>query len=423
MSDTTTDTVAGQDSAEVDPFEEFNRAQGAGTIRDPYPRWAELRSEGPIVKIKVRELMGTNPGMNVEGLDDIEVYSAVAYAAVQEILRDATRFSSASYAMTMGPVMGRTILEMDPPEHTAHRGLIQQAFTRRSLERWKHELVTPLIHELIDGFAARGSADLVRELMFPFPVSVIAGMLGLAEEDRPNFHRWAVELISIAFNIDIATAASKRLRGLFARELAERRAAPRDDLISMLAEAELEDGTRLDDEAIFGFLSLLAPAGAETTYRSSSNLMFGLLDNPEQLDAVRNDRSLLPQAIEEGLRWECPLTGIVRMAVVDTEVCGVALPAGSIIHVNIGSANHDETRWESAEKFDIFRPSRQHMAFAFGAHACLGIHLARMETRVCLEALFDRLPDLRLDPQAEDVHITGRMFRSPRSLPVVFDRG
>ena len=126
-----------------------------------------------------------------------------------------------------------------------------------------------------------------------------------------------------------------------------------------------------------------------------------MLSNPDQLDALRNDRSLMPQAIEEGLRWEPPLIGIMRTATRDTEVEGVFVPAGSIVAVNIGSANHDEKYWDNPEKFDIFRPPRQHLAFAWGPHMCLGLHLARMETRVVLTQLLDRLPGLRFDPDAE----------------------
>jgi cytochrome P450 len=412
----TTDT----ETVDVDPFERFSRAQGAGSIRTPYPRWAELRSQAPIVRIKLRELMGANPNPIYQNID-FEILSAVSYQAVFDILCDSKHFSSSLYAMSMGPVMGHTILEMDPPEHTAQRGLIQQAFTRKGLEHWEAALVRPVIDRMIDGFAARGRVDLVRELTFPFPVSVIAGMMGLPQEAEDDFHRWAVELISVSFDVDLATAASKKLTALFAELLTERRRSPREDLISLLAQAELDDGSRLDDEAIFAFLRLLTPAGAETTYRSSSNLVFGLLSNRDQLEALQADRALMAQAIEEGVRWECPLTGIMRIATADTEVCGVPIEEGSVVHICLGSANHDEMRWENAEAFDILREPRPNMAFAAGPHTCLGMHLARVETRVLLEALFERLPNLRIDPDADDIHVTGFMFRSPLSLPVVFD--
>jgi cytochrome P450 len=319
----------------------------------------------------------------------------------------------------MGMVMGHSILEMDEPEHHHYRGLIQQAFTRKALERWQDDLVRPLVESLVDAVAARSSGDLVRDLTFPFPVTVIAGMLGLPQEDLERFHRWAVQLISVGFDPEVGIAASERLRQYFAEILAERRTAPRDDLISVLATVERE-GQTLTDEEIFAFLRLLLPAGAETTYRSSSNLLFGLMSNQDQLAALVDDRSLLPQAIEEGVRWEPPLTGIVRLAMEDVEIDGVAVPSGSVINVCIGAANRDETRWEDPDRFDLFRPPQAHVSFALGPHTCLGMHLARMETTVAMETILDRLPNLRLDPAADDVHISGNTFRAPRTLPIVF---
>ena len=411
---------------EHDPFEDFNRSMGAGSVRTPYPQFAELRRQGPIVKIDMRQLMEamlpsrSESSPNLTPPADIPVYMAVSHDAVSEVLRDSKTFSSQGYAATMGVVMGNTILQMDEPVHSQYRGLIQQAFTRRSLERWERDLVSPVVSRLIDAFVDRGRADLVRELTFPFPVNVIAGMIGLPEEDLPKFHRWAVELISVGFDWERGLAASKAMGDYFQVILDERRESPRDDLISVLAGAEL-DGQRLTDDEIFAFLRLLAPAGAETTYRSSSNLFFGLLSNPSQLEAVREDRSLVPQAVQEGLRWECPLLGIMRTATRDTEVCGVAIPEGATVSINIGAANRDPERYENPDVFDLFREQKANMAFAFGAHRCLGMHLAKTESEVVLNTVLDRLPDLRLDPAAEDVHVTGMIFRAPLALPVTFD--
>jgi cytochrome P450 len=412
------DAPPDQESSDYDPFEEFNQAQGMGSVRDPYPMFAMMRAQAPVHSIDLRA-MGRDPDSLPEGLSPT-VYVVVSYDGVSEVLRDGKRFSSTGYAATMGPVMGHTILEMDEPEHSRYRGLIQKAFTKKALERWERDLVRPVVEGLIDRFAGRGRADLVRELTFPFPVSVIAGMIGLEKEDHPTFHRLAVELISVSVDRARGLRASQELGALFSRVLEQRRTRPEDDLMSVLAHSEL-DGTRLTDEEIFAFLRLLAPAGAETTYRSSSNLLFGLLSHPNQLEALQRDRGLLPQAIEEGVRWEPPLLGILRTATCDTEIGGVAIPEGASVNVNLGSANRDESRWERADEFDISRPARQHMAFAFGAHRCLGMHLARMETTVVLETLFDRLPDLHLDPEAEDVHITGLVFRAPQHLPVRFE--
>jgi cytochrome P450 len=402
-----------------DPFEAFDRSVGAGTVRDPYPDWARFRRQTPVIEQDARTVFGLEEDMELPE-DMPPTFQVLSLDAVLQVLRDQSAFSSTGYAMSMGVVMGHTILEMDEPEHHAYRSLVQQAFTRKAMERWETELIAPIVHDHIDQFAARGSADLVRELTFPFPVTVIAGMLGLPDADLPRFHRLAVELISVGFDWDLGVRASQALGEYFAGILADRRRHPKGDVISVLAQAEL-DGQRLTDDEIFAFLRLLLPAGAETTYRSSSNLLFGLLTHPDQLDALRRDRTLMPAAIEEGLRWEPPLTGIMRTATTDTEVCGVAIPAGAVISVNMGAANRDEGHWDRPDEFDLFRPAKPHAAFASGPHMCLGMHLARMETTVALNALFDRLPNLRLDPEAVDVHITGQTFRSPRSLPVVFD--
>jgi cytochrome P450 len=401
-----------------DPFEEFNRSVGAGVVENPYPLLAMARAKGPMLKENLEaELLAAEVDPQVTM--GPEVFTAFSYDAVQTVLRDGETFSSAGYADVMGAVMGHTILEMDEPEHHTYRGLVQQAFSRKAMERWEEEAVGPIVDECIDAFIERGNAELVRELTLPFPVNVIASMLGLPRADLPQFHRWAIELISVSFDWERGTRASAQLRDYFAGVLAERRVHPANDLMSILAVSEL-DGQHLTDEEIFAFLRLLLPAGAETTYRSSSNLLFGLLTHPDQLDALRADRALMPKAIEEGLRWEPPLTTIVRTATRDTVVDGVDVPAGAVVITNMGSANHDEKYWERSEEFDIHREQRQHLAFAFGPHMCLGMHLARMETRVVLERIFDRLPNLRLDPAADAPQITGMTFRAPPALPVVF---
>lgn len=405
---------------DYDPFAVFDEMAGIGQIRDPYPVFHELRAQCPVHAGGFGAHFDAGQMMDPALMDAAGTPHAVlSFEAVQQVLKDGETFSSSGYADNMGLVMGHSILEMDEPEHHSYRSLIQQAFTRKAMEQWESELVAPIVHGLIDTFAERGSADLVRELLWPFPVHVIAGMLGLGREDLPRFHRKAVELISIATEIERGLVASQWLYDYFAAIIADRRADPRGDVISVLTKAEL-DGQRLTDEEIIAFLRLLLPAGAETTYRSSSNLMFGLLSNPDQLAALRNDRTLMPQAIEEGLRWEPPLTGIGRTAMRDVEVEGVTIPAGSPIMVQMAGANRDPARWDRPDDFDLFREQKQHMAFAFGPHMCLGLHLARMETTVALNAILDRLPNVRLDPAAEDVHISGLTFRAPARLPVLF---
>jgi cytochrome P450 len=396
-----------------DPFEEFNRAMGAEGDASPYPALAELRARAPVHA-------GTPDLPFAPGRDGPAIYTAYSYEAVHTILGDGETFSSAGYAEVMGAVMGRSILQMDEPEHHAYRSILQQAFTRTAMQQWESELIGPLAHDMIDRMVADRRADLVRQLLFPFPVRVIAALLGLPDEDLPQFHRLGVELISVSVDWDRALRASAELRDYLATIVAERRRRPTEDMISVLATAE-HDGQHLTDEEIYAFCRLLLPAGAETTYRSSSNLLYALLTRPDLLDAVRADRGLMPRAIEEAIRWEPPLLVISRVATRDAEVCGVVVPAGASVICNLGAANHDESRWPDPGTFDPFRERRPHIGFAHGAHMCLGMHLARVETQVALSALFDRLPGLRLDPDAPAPYISGRVFRAPPRLDVVWD--
>jgi cytochrome P450 len=396
-----------------DPFAAFTDVV-AGTTRDPWPALAAKRRDAPVSKGLTMPRDALPEGFDVE-----PGWIAYRYDDCSRILRDAKTFTSTAYDSSIGVVMGHMILGMDDPEHRAHRNLVAHAFREKSLARWEPEFIGPIVDELIDRFAADGRAELVRQLTFEFPVRVIARLLGLPEEDFPQFQRWSVELIGLVADIERGLAASESLREYFAGVVAERRATPAEDVISDLVTSEV-DGEKLTDEAIYSFLRLLLPAGAETTYRSSGNLLFLLLTHPEQLAAVRDDRSLLPQAIEEGLRCEPPLLTIGRTTTCEVELAGVTLGPGEGITTHLGSANHDETRWEEPEAFDIFRAPLPHIAFAHGPHMCLGMHLARLETRVLLNRVLDRLPGLALDPGGDDPHIQGDVFRSPTALPVTF---
>ena len=410
----TADPAASQDAVtDSDELGLFDDAV-AGDIRDPYPELADARRANPIQKLD-SSLMPHEEGQ--------DVFFIYRHDDITQVLRDGETFSSAHIiGLIMGPIMGEHImLGMDDPEHRRYRAIVSTAFRQKVLAQWEQELVVDVANELIDSFAARGSADLVREFNFPFPTKVISGILGLPREDYRQFQRWTTAILSFFTKLDEAIVASQEVKEYMAVILAERRREPREDLISELAQAEL-DGEHLSDEEIFSFLRLLLPAGVETTYRATGNMLFSLLSNPEQLEAVRSDRELIPQAIEESLRLETPLLNITRLATKDTEVGGVPIPAGSTVMLMLAAANRDETRYPEPDNYDMLRESpKPHISFGHGPHACLGTHLARLEMRVALNLLLDRLPNLRLDPAGEDPHIRGQVFRSPTSLPVLFD--
>ncbi len=341
------------------------------------------------------------------------LYAAVSFDAVNRVFRDGKVFNSHIYDNTIGLFIGPTILAMEGKKHWDHRNLVSAAFKSKSLARWDPEVVRPVVTALIDEFIEDGRADLVRHFTFEFPPTrVISKLLGLPEDDLPWFRKRAVELISYHVRYKRAFEASAALKDYFLAQIDKRRSQPTEDIIGDLVGAEI-DGEKLSDESIYSFLRLLLPAGLETTYRSSGNLLHLLLTHPpEQFAAVQADRELIPAAIEEGLRYETPLTTVQRYATEETELEGVTLPKGSVVDVCIGSANRDENRWERAEEFDIFRKRVPHISFAAGEHTCMGLHLARMETRVALECLLDRLTDINLVTD-DNPHIAGQPFRSP----------
>ena len=367
--------------------------------------------------------MTISPDVLPEGIDVEPGWIAYRYDDCSRILRDAKTFTSTGvrhhHRHGHGP---------HDPGHGRPRAPRRTATwwpTPSGRSRWRAgspSSSVPIIDELIDRFVADGEADLVRQLTFEFPVRVIARLLGLPEEDFPQFQRWSVELIGLVADIDRGLAASESLREYFAGVVAERRARPAEDVISDLVSAEV-DGEKLSDEAIYSFLRLLLPAGAETTYRSSGNLLYLLLTHPDQLEAVRADRSLLPQAIEEG--------AALRAAAADHQPDH---------HLRGGARRGDDRpRGEHHAAHRLGQPRRDtlgrprglrhlpppipHIAFAHGPHMCLGMHLARLETRALLNRVLDRLPDLALDPGDTDPHIRGDVFRSPTALPVTFAPG
>jgi cytochrome P450 len=384
----------------------------SGNIRDPYPELARQNREEPVQRIDISGMPGE------QGKPVFIVYR---HEDIVQMLRDNETFSSAIIISAFGDVLGKQVmLGMDEPEHGRHRALVSKAFSQKALARWEDNLVGKVGNELIDRFARVGKADLVKDFTFPYPTQIIAGLLGLPRDDYPQFQRWSISLLSFTVNPERGKAASEALVKYFSPILAARRAEPRDDLISSLAQAAI-DGEKLSDEEIYSFLRLLLPAGVETTYRSLGNLLFALLSHREQFEAVKADRSLLPQAIEEAVRWDAPLLNITRVTTRETELGGVKIPAGCSVMPMLGAANRQEDRYPEPDEFDIFRAAKGNVGWGHGVHVCLGMHLARMEMRVAMNLLIDRLPNLRFDPEADDLHIRGQVFRSPAALPVVFE--
>ena len=374
----------------------------------PYPEWSTARAKCPVLHFDEGSASGG------------EGYQITRFTDAEGALRDWQTFSSSINAEHIGQFMGELILAMDGQEHRAYRNLVAHAFRASALERWDGQLIRPTIERLLDALAPAGRADLVRDVTSKYPVQVICGIVGVPLDDHEQFHRWAEQINTGPLDPPVGLAASQAMRDYLAPIVEARRHEPRDDLISDLVTAEI-DGHQLTEEKIYGFLRLLLPAGAETTFRVMGNALVALLTHPDELDRVKGNRELLAAVIEETLRWETSVTQVSRVATHDVEVAGCLIPAGASVGVVTGSANRDDGRFEDAESCRLDRPAQHHLAFGTGPHQCLGMHLARLELRVGLDAILDRLPNLRLDPDAPAPVIEGYAFRGPDALPVLFD--
>lgn len=402
------------DDPTYDPFVSDDAA--FGDCADPYPKLAQWLQQGPVHKMDYRVAMGLYPDVTMTGL---EHYLVLGYDAVEKIFLDPASYSNSIYGRNLGISFGRSVSTMDAPEHPRFRRIFQKAFLPQTVAQWGETLVDPVVGALMDQFAPRGKADMVREFTHYYPFQIIYRQLGLPPQDVKTFHKLAIAQTVVMYDVEHGTEASRKLGVYFKALLEERRRHPGEDLVSLLALAEV-DGEQLPEEILISFLRQLVNAAGDTTYRATSVLLTGLLTNPDQLEAVRQDRSLIPQAIEEALRWDGPVLIATRTPVADVELAGVKIPAGACLSVASGCANRDPARFENPDQFDIFRRKQRNFGFAFGPHVCIGQHLARVEMTRALNAILDRLPNLRLDSDMPPPLVQGTMMRVPKHIHVRF---
>jgi cytochrome P450 len=388
-----------------------------GDELNPYQRLHDMRAQGAVLPI---ETSGPSYGELAHLWDHYEHhFMALTHGTVDEALNDAVTFSNDPFSYSLGVSFGRSLSVMDPPEHTQYRKILQRAFRPPVVQEWGNGIVGPVIDELVSVFRDVGRAELQHQFCQPYPFNVIYRMLDLPPDDIEVFYK--LTMAQIAFvNMEIPIEASEKLGRYFSAMIAERRANPGTDVVSVVATAEV-DGEYLPDEVAISFLRQLINAGGDTTYRTTTALFTGLFTNPDQLDAVREDRSLVAQAVEEALRWDGPVVGVERSTTRDTDLGGVHIPAHSLVHLSYGGANRDPGVFDHPDQFDIFRERHRHFGFAFGAHNCLGQVLARLEMSRALNAILDNLPNVRLDPDRPAPQMRGSSMRTPGELHVVFD--
>jgi len=350
------------------------------------------------------------------------VWAVSTYELVKHVSTHPELFTSTGGIRPDQP-SAHQMIDMDDPEHLARRRLVNRGFTPRRV-REQEPRIREIAASLIDAVCERGECDLVWDIAAWVPLIVIADALGFHPDDRPTLLEWSDDMMRMLGTRDPEAeakghAAAAAYYDHVQRLVEARYAAPTDDLLGVLVQAEV-DGERLDDHEVVMEALLILIGGDETTRHVITGGAYQLLAEPSRWAAVRDDRSLLPTAIEEMLRWVSPVKNMARTATTDVEVGGERISAGEKVLLLYPSANRDEAVFADPFEFDIRRTPNEHVAFGFGPHFCLGASLARLELRVVFEELLARLPDLALADPSEPPHRPANFVSGYEGLPVRF---
>jgi cytochrome P450 len=379
-------------------------------LASPYPTYGKIRDIAPVAWAQLSDEWGQ--------------WWITGYDAAAEALRDA-RFSkdytSRISAEEQGP-LDRSMLFQDPPAHTRLRALVNRSFTPATVERMAPR-IQALTDRLIDRVVARGGGDFMADFALPLPITVIADLLGVPEEDRDGFHEWSARLIGAsdptqmsANDYEAASDAERSIGAYLAALVAERQKHPTADLTSQLIAAH-ESGDRLDASELLGMITLLLIAGHETTVNLLGNGLEALLTHPAEWARLRENPGLAPSAVEEVLRYDAPVQrSTFRWSPAETSFFGATIGAGASVSIVMGAANRDPTQFADPDRFDVGRTPNRHLAFGRGIHFCLGAPLARLEGQIAFETLSRRLR--RLERTAPPEHRPNSAFRGLRRLMV-----
>ncbi len=400
---------------------------------NPYPFYARLRADAPVCPVTLPYASGVRvSGRHKQTAWLITRYDDVAMALKDErFAKDKSKVLSPGQAARqpwvphMFKPLERNMLDLDPPDHTRLRAIVQKAFTPRLVEQLRERIQT-LTDDLLDAVEGRGRMDLIRDYALPVPTTIIAQMLGVPAADRHRFHRWSSAIVSSTgsnWRMLKAIPSVMAFMRYIRRLVGSRRADPQDDLVSALVRAE-EAGEQLSEDELLAMIFLLLVAGHETTVNLIGNGTLALLRHPEQMERLRSDPTLIKSAVEELLRYDGPLeTATERYASEDVTLAGVTIPRGEMVAVVLASANRDERQFKNPDVLDITREPNRHLAFGFGIHFCLGAPLARLEGQIAINTLLRRAPGLRLAAAPGALRWRrGLMLRGLEALPVAFVR-
>ena len=387
---------------------------------NPFPFFAKLRLEQPVYRT-------TLP-------DKTQVWLVTRYDDVNLLLKDPRFAKDRRNAMTpeqlrkqpwvppMFRPLERTMIDLDPPDHSRLRQLVQKAFSARLIEQMRARVQT-LADELLDRAASKTEMDLIRDYALPLPMTLITEILGVPTRDRDRFHKWSKVIVSVnQFNSNWRVIPAVWMFDRYLRKfLRIRRAVPKDDLVSALIQAD-EAGDSLSEDELLAMVFLLLVAGHETTVNLIGSGVLELLQNPDQMDKLRRDPSLIRPAIEELLRFTSPVfMSTERYAREDLVIHDVTISRGEMTLGVIGSANRDETVFDNPDTLVIAREDNKHLSFGHGIHFCLGAPLARLEAQIAINTLLQRMPDLRLKLAAEALSWRPSLIlRGLEALPVTF---
>ncbi|MGU3437392.1 cytochrome P450 family protein [Actinomycetes bacterium M1A6_2h] len=379
---------------------------------DPYAFYDRWHDQGPVHHVRL--------------VNGREAYVVTGYAEGRAALADPRLHKSADRATelfqrrsgvryTVGEGLSSSMLNSDPPDHTRLRSLVNKAFTARSIASMRPR-IEAITTELLDAMDDRNAADLIGDFAVPLPITVICELLGVPYEDRDDFRAWTDTLLTVAVSRDqgrAARAMSDYLRGL----IESKRTNPTDDMLTSLVEAR-DEGDRLSETELVSTAFLLLVAGHETTVNLIGSGAHALLHNPDQLALLRDDPSLVGNAVEEFLRFDGPINfATLRYTREPVVIGGVEIPADQFVYVALLSANRDGDKFGNPDVLDISRPTGGHVAFGYGIHYCVGAPLARMEAQIAFSQLLQRFPNLHLAP-SEPTYRESYLIRGLTQLPV-----
>ncbi len=364
---------------------------------DPFPWYTLMRESAPVFLDPRRHN-----------------WSVFKYNDVQRVLSEHSVFSS-QFVGSNQP-LDSSMISMDPPRHRQLRSLATLAFTPRTIARLEPR-ITGIVNELLDKVAPQGKMDVINDLSTPLPVTVIAELLGIPLADRASFKLWSDQLVGAAPSYD--KDPQEEMSHYFKWVIEQRRKEPQDDLISALLAAQIE-GKHLTEQELMGFCVLLLVAGNETTTHLIGNAMWCFDDHPGAWAELRANPALLPDAIEEVLRYRSPIKLMFRVTTQDTRIGDKDIPSGSGVMAWIGSADRDEAQFPNAETFDIHRAPNRHLAFGYGIHFCLGAPLARLESKIALGIMLERFASIRRDRDLELESVSAFILHGLKSLPIEF---